>query len=410
MTKNESSTKSYKVAVKSVSLGRVPHKKFIYKELAILREIDHPFVIRFIEFIEEGYLFHFVTELVKGVNLRQFVSTKGKLSEAEAASVISRILKALSYLHGHRIAHRDIKPENIMVSEDLSELRVIDFGLSRHFSSKEKMKGRVGTPVCMAPEVISDSYSSKCDVWSLGVVGCFLLTGRFPFESEDLDDLFSEITKEGFDLGKLENISASGKDFLTKLLHPKPSKRVSASEALTHPWLASPSLTIDPGIIGSVFNPSTQNKFIRETLKIATNAIPTKELKSLIKAFTTLDQSNKGYFTFSDVKKYAKTHQIGLCKSTKLTGRVYFREFLIKNIQTFTQETYFKTAFELFDWDNDGYLSTQDLQYYFDSIDQTLTESELSHINCESAFRQGCSMNFYQFKNLVSNLMLTSKK
>lgn len=156
------------------------------------------------------------------------------------------MLSAVRYLHHKGIVHRDLKFENFLFSstEIDSELKMIDFGLSKHFQFGEVHTESVGTPYTVAPEVIRGSYDERCDIWSMGVITYLLLCGDPPFGGcggpESMETVRANILKGKF---KFEPddiwrpVSAAAKDFVSALLVVDPKQRPTARQAQKHPWL-----------------------------------------------------------------------------------------------------------------------------------------------------------------------------
>ena len=140
-------------------------------------------------------------------------------------------------MHEHQICHRDLKPENFLFQEDSndSEIKLIDFGLSKRFGSmvqtqtKVKLQTIVGTPYYVAPEVLSGDYDSSCDIWSLGIILFILLCGYPPFEGDNNKEIFKNVLKQKlkFEDKDWKNISAEAKDLITKMLDKDPKTRIT---------------------------------------------------------------------------------------------------------------------------------------------------------------------------------------
>lgn len=144
--------------------------------------MDHPHIIKLHEIYQDNSNIYMITEFLQGGELFDVLVKKRSLSESIAAKIIKQVLQAINYCHTKKIVHRDLKPENLMLeSDDQWNIKVIDFGLSRTFSSDKKLCQRLGTPYYIAPEVLKKKYDEKCDIWSIGVILHVLLCGAPPF-------------------------------------------------------------------------------------------------------------------------------------------------------------------------------------------------------------------------------------
>ena len=167
-------------AIKSISKKNlsINHLNDLIKEVDIISSLDHPNIIKFYETYNDNYYFHIVMELCRGKDLLSRIN-KGINDEKIIATIIMKILHSISYCHSKGISHRDLKPENIIFeSPDIdSDIKLIDFGLSKKFKSSEKLHSLLGTPYYVAPEVLTKNYNEKCDLWSVGII-TYLLIGR----------------------------------------------------------------------------------------------------------------------------------------------------------------------------------------------------------------------------------------
>jgi len=157
---------------------------------------------------------------------------RDRLSEPITAQIVLEILKALNYIHRHKIAHRDIKAENILVREEKDHyvVKVIDWGLG-DLTGATELSRKCGTPEYCAPEVLSGTYNLSCDMWSLGVLVYVMLSGYMPFKGKDMKETLLR-AKTGFidfSLQAWKDRSVLCKDFLIRLIERDPSKRMTAS-------------------------------------------------------------------------------------------------------------------------------------------------------------------------------------
>jgi calcium-dependent protein kinase len=150
------------------------------------------------------------------------------------------VLQAISYCHENNVAHRDLKPENLLLdSKHNNTIKVIDFGTSSEFEAGSKMKEIYGTAYYIAPEVLSFDYNEKCDIWSIGVILYILLSGRPPFDGNDDKEIIKKVRIGHYDLTspEFQYVTKEALDILKKMLTYDPMRRISAGEALKHPWI-----------------------------------------------------------------------------------------------------------------------------------------------------------------------------
>ena len=233
------------VAIKQIPVN-TENKKHVIKEIELLKNLDHPNIVKYYNYLKEENHIYIIMEYLEGNTLKQYIDENSdNINEDIARNIIKQLLNAISYLHySCDICHRDIKPENIMFTEkkDISHIKLLDFGLSSDsFESKLKMQN-CGTLTYMAPEQISNlTYSKGVDIWSVGIILYMLLNkGKNPFynKEDSTETLIYNINNKEIEFD-LENcpISAIGRHLIYKLLDKNPSYRYSARLALNHPWI-----------------------------------------------------------------------------------------------------------------------------------------------------------------------------
>ena len=243
-----------KRAIKDFSKGAMDHhdNRMVQAEISVLQGLDHPNILRLHDVCETKDSVKLVTDLVTGSSLADYLDERGDetrfgvLTEQEAASLMKQILSSVDYIHSQNVAHRDISTSNIMLEEDskLDRVKLIDFGYGIDATPDTVLSAMVGTPDYTAPQVIDGAYTSKCDIWSCGVVAYEILSGRMPF-SNILDDgrndkeTINNILYENwsFDDEIWDGISDVAKDFVRYLLTYEEKDRPSATQALHHPYL-----------------------------------------------------------------------------------------------------------------------------------------------------------------------------
>ena len=165
-------------------------------EIEILKNLNHPNIVRLYEVYENKSNIFLVTELCDGCELFEEISSRKQFAEQEAAHVTKQILQAIAFCHGKNIAHRDLKPENLLIDiNQKGSIKLIDFGTSHHYGrEKTQMHAMYGTPYYIAPEVLTGNYTEKCDMWSIGVILYIMLCGSPPFNGSD-DQIIAKVKR-----------------------------------------------------------------------------------------------------------------------------------------------------------------------------------------------------------------------
>jgi serine/threonine protein kinase len=213
------------------------------REFDILQSLQHSNVVQAIGLFEESQNYYFVLEYMKGGELFDRIVRKTQYSEKEARDAVRCILSAVEYFHNHDIVHRDLKPENILLEslDDDTTIKVADFGLARTIDGHELMS-KAGTPEYWAPEIVESKLCGKAmDMWAVGVIAFVLLGGYTPFHSRNRSVLLENIRKAEviFNPKRWNGVSESAKSFIRALLRYEPNERVTATDALKHPWIAA---------------------------------------------------------------------------------------------------------------------------------------------------------------------------
>ncbi|KAF0441368.1 Pkinase-domain-containing protein [Gigaspora margarita] len=229
-----------KIISKKVIKGK---EQMLTTELDVLKQVDHPNLVTLHDLFETKDNVYIITDLANGGELYSQLEQKGNYTEKDAAHLVEQILQGVIYLHDHDIVHRDLKPENLLFSGSTSsnsKLMITDFGLSKILKHHDDiLMTACGTPGYVAPEVLNQKgYSKPCDIWSLGVVLYTILCGYTPFWGQDQATLFDSILKGKYDFDEdyWDHISDEAKDLINKMLTYKPDERITAHNALKHPW------------------------------------------------------------------------------------------------------------------------------------------------------------------------------
>ena len=230
------------------------------REASIMAGLNHPNLPCLRNFFvdEEGRDFCIISDVARGGTVLDALRYRGSFAEEDARAVMSGVLRALDHLHARGIAHRDVKIENVLlVDEDsLSKVQLHDMGMAKRVGRlPRKCHTRCGTPLCIAPEMLSPSsskiysassdtgnrpaYGTQVDLWSCGVMLYNLLSGYMPFMAGTTRGLWGRIVRcnYNFDDPVWHLISEDAKNLIQKLLVLDPDMRLTAAEALQHPWM-----------------------------------------------------------------------------------------------------------------------------------------------------------------------------
>jgi len=223
-------------------------------EIDLLRNYgNHPNILCLKEVFEDKKRITLVTELMKGGELLTQLRKKKLYPEKEACVLARKLLSAIAYLHRNGVVHRDLKPENLLFtseSED-TEIKIADFGFARYIG-EGTLQTPCGSPAYVAPEIVKEEeYTKSVDIWSLGVIFYIVLCGFPPFYHENTEKIFEQILKGYFDFPDpyWTRISSSAKDLITRMLKIDPKERITAEEALKHPWVAQIALPVDQLVV-----------------------------------------------------------------------------------------------------------------------------------------------------------------
>ena len=230
------------MAIKQIDLYSISNDNIssIEGEINLLKNLDHPNIVKYIECIRTKSHINLILEYVENGSLHQMVKQSGKMGEHLVFIFVKQILEGLAYLHNQGIIHRDIKGANLLLTKN-GIVKLADFGYSI-LNDKNKVNSIVGTACFMAPEVIEQkgNISPKCDIWSLGCTIVQLLTTKPPYyEFEPMAAMFRIVTDDCPPIPT--DISDFLRDFLLKCFTKDPLKRPNAKDLLLHPWITTPN-------------------------------------------------------------------------------------------------------------------------------------------------------------------------
>ena len=384
-------------------------QKELKNEVAILKLLDHPNIVRAIETFEHRGRLFIALELCNGGDLY----TRDPYTENEAARIAASISSAVSYLHSRGIIHRDLKFENIMFvrfavccgamscclwflntflrlwhdtlhtlqadSGKMADVKIIDFGLSKKFAKDEHLKDAVGTVYTMAPELIAGDYGSKADVWSVGVLAFMLLSSSMPFYGKTRHQVIQKIVRGRFHFTsrRWKTVSDEAIDFVQKMLQKDSADRPSADEMTGHVWLQrddNHAKHVEAELMDSI-QASIQAFARYGTLKklglmVVAYKSTSSETEFLRRVFKKIDVVQDGEISkkeFSDALSdydYSPEEVDVLYRGIDVdgTGRVHYIEFLAATLEALgsIDEDRLAEAFDRIDSDDSGFITIED--------------------------------------------------
>ena len=393
-------------------------------EINILKELDHPNIVRFYEtYIDYKYI-HIVMQLWTGGELFDRIVKLEKFSEKDASELMKKILSAVQHLHKHNICHRDLKPENFLFknNKENAEIKIIDFGLSKKFSKQEEnMTTIVGTPFYVAPEVLSGKYDTQCDLWSWGVILFVLLCGYPPFDGDSNKDIFRAILKNKLEFDEEEwgNISDEAKDLISKLLVKDPKKRIKIDIALNHPWFekwentSEDADTFQTEYLKRMKSYRAPNRLQHEVLSFLMKNLDTSERVKIKEVFRNITSKTSGDLTFKDLESAFNEASIDGATDNLLElkswlnfdkeGKIKYTEFLVAavNKNEALTEANIEFAFHHFDTDNNGLITLDNLVEAFHREGKGLTEEEIKEILAQADISNTGQISLEDFKKIM---------
>lgn len=395
------------------------------KEVELLKIFDHPHIIKFHEVYEDSRSFYLVIEYCEGGDLQQRLDEEKKILESDVKKYLWQMLMSIYYIQCKKICHRDLKPENFMFKEDGgTQLKLIDFGLSQSFFQKKKMRTIAGSPCYVAPQVLDQNYTEKCDVWSLGIIFYQLVTGELPFYSETNKEVYQLVYEGNYDLELFrdQGVSEECVDLLTKMIVIDEEKRLSIKEVIDHPWfnetinrvrlLGEKYLTVHH--LKNLMQFSVSTFFQREMIGMMVQAFRDEEqIEKIKRIFMSINSDFSGQIKKKEImvlfKRFNLTYSEDYIEEIidtlyiKEKGVITFLEFEAALIGKpfYTDESRVQTFFNYFDIDKNGYIEKQEIVNCFRRFGRDMLDEGVDMMIEEVDENSDGLISFEEFKMLM---------
>lgn len=428
-------------AVKIIEKKKVSNIDRFRSEVIIMNTLDHPNILRFYESFEDEKNYYIVLELCKGGELFDRIIQNNYYGEEEARIIFVQIMKALIYCHNNGISHRDLKPENFLMLNptDPYSIKVIDFGLSKNFlknqpvkidkestpfkddkdmappkrrnpKSRYIMNTKAGTPFYIAPEVLTGSYTEKCDVWSAGVILYILLCGYPPFYGNTNPEILEQVKKGNLDFSgpEWEGKSKEVFDLIRKMIVKSPEKRLSSNDVMQHSWITKTKTSTDliAKMKDSVKNMEKYSKlslFNRIMLYFIGKNMSEEEVSFNKNIFYEFDADNTGVINLENFKKIMNKIKPGIDNLDKLfesmdifkKGFISYKTFIsaIIPFKKLMEDDRLLTFFRSFDLNNNKVLDSEDCDLFFEKCINNTEEKQ-------DAIKEAFKKDFMEIKEL----------
>lgn len=351
-------------------------------EIKVLALLEHENILKLVESFQDANHYYIVTMLYQGGELFDRVAD-GSFSELDASRLTRDMLGALSSCHTRGVVHRDLKPENFVfeTKSNTSSMKLIDFGCALAVRDDEVVTDVAGSPYYVAPEVINEGYVrtgavwKAADMWSVGVIVFLLVTGYPPFNGDSQALIFRRIKQGQYRIPSQSNLSASVQELIKMLLVMEPSKRLTAEQAMKHPWVAGETATdtpLDARVIESLANFRTKCLLKKAVGRALVANMTDKDKAQLEMAFKKFDVDQSGALGADEIGKMMKYLGKGDVNVNEYMeavdadgdGQVDMTEFAQASAigDLSVNEKQIKASFDMFDKDGDGFVTHQEIE------------------------------------------------
>lgn len=372
-----------KFAMKMMDKDKPANESMFENEVMILKMLPHINILELVESFEDKKTFNIVTKLYQGGELFNKVKSK-HFSEKDATRLTKEMLLALDFCHKRNVVHRDLKPENFVFEtrEPDSTMKLIDFGCARHCTESTIIKDIAGSPYYVAPEVLESEYEKRrtgkiwkaADMWSVGVIVYLFVCGYPPFNAATRKEMFKKIKRGKFKF-QVDGLSDSVKDLITKLLVKNPQERLTAEQALEHPWIATeiaPSQPLPATVVNSLQAFSRQCRLKKAVGRVLAHQMIEDDQDDLMDVFKQFDKNGDGRLGADEIAEMMKSIGSSEVDAKNLMaemdqdgdGTISQEEFAAAHVakKLGDDEGEIKKSFNVFDADGDGFVSHAEIE------------------------------------------------
>lgn len=417
-------------ALKTLAINRMAKHKIaeLLQEVEMMKKLDHPNIIRIIETFRTANKLYIVMELCTGGELfdKLYEQDNTRFTEPDARQLMLKMCTALNYLHAAGIAHRDLKLENFIFTNRNAdaEVKLIDFGYSQTYLSKDHMTQVVGTAYYIAPEVLNGDYTKSCDIWSMGVIFYMLLSGRCPFGGND-DDEIQDAVRNGslkFHPQTWGDVSDGAIDLCKKMIERDVSSRLTCAEVLQHPWMThGPGAEVDKHIPDDEFEEAENmslnhmrkfrdfNQLKKTALMAIAFSLGDDQLHTLRTIFQDIDTEKTGVLSLNEFKQAMHDHsdipdeevvKIFNALDQDHSGVVKYTEFLAATLQEqlYLEEDKIHEAFNKLDVNHSGKITKENLR---ELLGDDIDDAALDRIISDADFHHNGYIDLEEFRQMM---------
>ena len=404
----------------------------INNEIDLLKCIDHPNIVKIVEFFITDTAYFIITELCSGGELYDMIINKGSLDEIKAGYIMFQLFSAILNCHNKNIIHRDLKPENILIDREDNgyyQIKIIDFGTAKIFEKDKAEQKVIGSCYYIAPEVLSKNYNEKCDLWSCGVILYILLTGRPPFGGPNEDDIIKKIKRGIYDESYLCSNSDEVKDLIRNLLNMDPNERLSAEASLAHEWfekigtrdrILDLSANLIDDYLKKLINFKYQSKFQEAALTfLVHNNLHLPEVQEIYNVFNAIDGNCDGKINKTELFQTLKKFYNNKRSETQIlievdtifknidndgNGSIEYEEFVRAVIgkEKLLSDDFIKHTFNFFDKDQSGEITIEELKHIFNN---KISEEKIKKIIQDIDIDGNQEINYEEFKHMMIRII-----